>query len=288
MYTAEYVANCCTSALLLELATTPKPGLVDRSSDPQIYAEFVLSAISLHQQFLKASSHPVGKLALKACSDMLRWQRGGNTHLGSLLLLLPLSKAACHTGKFNQLRRNLRNMLRRMDHRDLANILNSIKIVNPGALGRVAYLDAHSTRTSEVIRLRRIPVVEGLKPYVKREVVAHEYVTGYDASFVHGYSFMKQRLELEDWNSAGINTFLNILKHLPDSHISRRRGYQTSVMFSKLAGRILDAGGFSTHEGRQRFRSFCELVRRTGVKPAATADLLAVSYCLVLLEGWRP
>lgn len=288
MYSAEYVANCCISALLLELATTPKPGLIDRKADPESYAQFVLSATSLHQHFAKAVYSSIGKVALNACSDMLVWQRGGNTHLGSLLLLLPVAKAAGQTRKFNQLRRNLKTVLHHMDYRDLLNILDSIKRVNPGALGHVAYLDVYSTKTRDVVRKRKISVVDGLKPYVKREVVAHEYVTVYETSFMHGYKYMKQRLEREDWNSAGVNTFLNLMKHLPDSHVSRRQGYQVSRMLSNLAGKILDSGGFSTSDGREKFQRFSEFVKQAGVKPAATADLLAVSYCFVLLEGWRP
>ncbi|MDJ0273540.1 MAG: triphosphoribosyl-dephospho-CoA synthase [Candidatus Caldarchaeum sp.] len=285
----EDAARCCTLGLLLELATSPKPGLVDRLSNPDDYAYFTASAVALYPCFLKAArGTPVGDAVICSTREMMSWQRGGNTHLGSLLLLTPLAKAAVEAGKIEGLHRSLEKTLKQMDYRDLHKILKAIRIVGPGGLGKVAYLDVNSARTYNLVKHRKLSVVEAFKPYARWEVVAHEYCTNYQASMMHGYRFLRKRIFQEDWNTAGINTFLNILQHLPDSHVSRRQGRHAAKILSRLAKQVLDAGGVGTAEGSRRYTQLIKIVKRAGMKPAATADLLAVAYTLLLLSGWRP
>ncbi|MCS7133362.1 MAG: triphosphoribosyl-dephospho-CoA synthase [Candidatus Caldarchaeum sp.] len=289
MYSPEEIARCCTSALLLELATTPKPGLVDRNSAPEPYSQFIASAVSLYSHFRQAAAGAsVGRVVVRAAEDMMKIQTGGNTHLGALLLLTPLAKAAARTEKFSELRPTVLTVLEKMNSVDMALILQAVRAVNPGGLGRVAFLDVKSPRTRKIVLKRRLSVLDGFSPYRRMEVVAHEYTTGYEASFVHGYLYLRRRLQHEDWNTAGVNTFLNILSHLPDSHISRRFGPATSRMISGLAKRVLDSGGYTTDEGRKNYEQFAQRIKAAGFKPAATADLLAVSYMILLLSGWRP
>jgi triphosphoribosyl-dephospho-CoA synthase len=79
----------------MELSTTPKPGLVDRTSAPQSYLQFTSSAVALYRHFKAAAADArTGRVIYEASRDMLRWQKGGNTHLGAILLLAPLARAA--------------------------------------------------------------------------------------------------------------------------------------------------------------------------------------------------
>lgn len=285
----EDAARCCTLGLLLELATSPKPGLVDRLSNPDVYACFTASAVALYPCFLKAAQGTsVGDAVLCSTREMMSWQKGGNTHLGSLLLLTPIAKAAVEAGKIERLSRSLEKTLKQMDYRDLHKILKAIKMVGPGGLGKVAYLDVNNAKTYNLVKQRKTSVIEAFKPYAQWEVVAHEYSTNYQASIMHGYMFLRKRIEQEDWNTAGINTFLNILQHLPDSHVSRRQGRHAAKILSRMAKQVLDAGGVGTEEGGRRYTQFIKHVKRAGMKPAAAADVLAVSYTLLLLSGWRP
>ncbi len=289
MMTPEEVARCCTLGLLLELATSPKPGLVDRLSNPAAYAQFTASAVALYRSFLNAGKGmTVGEAVLHSSREMLSWQKGGNTHLGAILLLTPIAKAAVAAQKFGNLRRSLSKTLKEMDHRDLHKILTAIKLVQPGALGKVAYLDVNNVKTYELVKRRKTSVTEAFKPYTRVEVVAHEYCTNYQASIMYGYRFLKKRIDHEDWNTTGLNTFLNILQNLPDSHVSRRQGRHAARILSRMAKQVLDAGGVGTAEGGRRYTQLIKIVKRAGMKPAAAADILAVAYTLLLLNGWRP
>ncbi|MEM4412826.1 MAG: triphosphoribosyl-dephospho-CoA synthase [Candidatus Caldarchaeum sp.] len=289
LLTPDDVARCCTAGLLLELATTPKPGLVDRSSPSEQYAQFLASATALYKHFHDAAAgRSVGDVVLNACLDMLSWQRGGNTHLGAVLLLTPVAKAAGSCRDFNNLRRRVEEVLKKINQAETLKIFKAVRTVNPGHLGRVAYLDVFDEKTYRRIAERRIGVQEAFKPYGSMEVVAAEYTTSYRASFIHGYKHLRKQLTQLDLNTAGVNTFLNIMSHLPDSHVSRMFGRHAARTLSRMARRVLDHGGFHTDRGRRTFEDMAGRVLRAGFKPAATADVLAVSYTLLLLSGWRP
>mgnify|MGYP000106458151 CR=1 FL=1 len=285
---SEDIARCCVAGLLMELATTPKPGLIDRTSAPQTYLQFTSSAIALYRHFKAATSARMGRVVYAASGDMLRWQKGGNTHLGAILLLTPLAKAAYLSKTFNQIRWSLRRVLQGLDYRDALYVFKAISMVRPGKLGRVALFDVNNPKTYEVIRREKVGLLTVLKPYAGREVVATEYVSNYTYSFEYGYRYLVKNLNQGlDCNEAGVNTFLNILAHLPDSHVARRHGMAAAKTLSNLSNQVLEAGGVSTERGRLLFEDFAKKVVRAGFKPAATADVLAVSYTLLMLSGYR-
>jgi triphosphoribosyl-dephospho-CoA synthase len=83
-------------ALLLEVASTPKPGNVDRAREyPDLrFEHFLAGAVGAREGFaLAADGAPVGQSFRTAISGMSE-QSGGNTHFGAILLLTPLVRAA--------------------------------------------------------------------------------------------------------------------------------------------------------------------------------------------------
>ncbi|MHC1584671.1 MAG: triphosphoribosyl-dephospho-CoA synthase, partial [Candidatus Syntropharchaeia archaeon] len=106
----EYIARCAQLALLLEVSATPKPGNVDRNHDhgDTRYEHFLASAVGVYPVFKRASRRRkgVGKLIRNAVKESTSWQRGGNTHFGAFLLLIPLSMAAGMSGNHSEIRVN--------------------------------------------------------------------------------------------------------------------------------------------------------------------------------------
>ena len=83
-------------ALLLEVASTPKPGNVDRRREyPELrFEHFLAGAVGARDGLsLAADGAPVGRAFERAVAGMAR-QRGGNTQFGCLLLAVPLVKAS--------------------------------------------------------------------------------------------------------------------------------------------------------------------------------------------------
>ncbi|WP_455370028.1 triphosphoribosyl-dephospho-CoA synthase, partial [[Eubacterium] cellulosolvens] len=106
----EYVSGCSQLALLLELSAYPKPGNVHRTADFEDtkYEHFLASSIAVGQAMREATKQgtlvasgdidykqiSIGRIIYEAASSMMQWQHGGNTILGAILLLAPISAAA--------------------------------------------------------------------------------------------------------------------------------------------------------------------------------------------------
>src|SRR5512136_1209499 len=108
----ERVAQCAVLAMLFELSSSPKPGNVDRCHDFSDigFSHFLASAVSAYTVFEKAGSGKgcFGEFLLEAVKSWSYWKLPGNTHFGSLVLMMPLAIAA---GRPGSLRNNLISVL---------------------------------------------------------------------------------------------------------------------------------------------------------------------------------
>src|SRR5512136_1895288 len=93
-----HIARCAQLAMILEVSATPKPGNIDRDHNytDTRFEHFLASAVGVYPILEKAarSDSGVGSLIREAVNESSRWQRGGNTHFGALVLLIPLVMAA--------------------------------------------------------------------------------------------------------------------------------------------------------------------------------------------------
>ena len=108
--TADDVMRCAQLAAAIEVCGWPKPGNVHRTVDfPDTrFEHFIAGAIALGPTMREAALKGmmvglgkleidkvgVGKLVKSAVSDVNKWHKGGNTHLGVSLLFTPLAVAA--------------------------------------------------------------------------------------------------------------------------------------------------------------------------------------------------
>jgi len=252
------------------------------------------SAASLHPHFAEAAVRRkgLGEIMLAACRDMLRWQHGGNTHLGAVLLLTPVAAAGSARGSSMEghvLRRELVRVVNSMTYRDTEALFRAVNLVRPGGLGRVAYLDVDREKTYRVIREERLTPVKSLMPYRQHDVVAHEYATGYSASY-SGYRMLKSQLkEGKPLAEASVNTFLSILSEQIDTHMARLTNRAVARQASRMCREAVGAGGYSTPRGRRLLGELAKVFSSSPkLKPAASADMLAASFAFLLVEGWRP
>lgn len=92
------MAQCAVLAMLFELASSPKPGNVDRCHDFSDigFHHFLTSAVSAYPVFRKAAMGrgSAGSLILEGVRAWEGWSLKSNTHFGSLVLLIPLALAA--------------------------------------------------------------------------------------------------------------------------------------------------------------------------------------------------
>ncbi|GBC71926.1 2-(5''-triphosphoribosyl)-3'-dephosphocoenzyme-A synthase [Candidatus Calditenuaceae archaeon HR02] len=295
------VARCFTTGLILEAAAYPKPGLVDRVNplrELDIF-RFSASATSLYPHFAKAAamgrrgrtSGTLGRLVFEAVRETLRVQAGGNTHLGAVLLTIPLAAAAGSLdGRIvaRDLRRAAVTVVKGLGALDTIHIFKAIEYARPGGLGRVPFLDVTSQETYEYLRRHRVGLLEALEPYRGRDMVADELIGGYPLVFdVSLKRLVGWREEASSFEKACVNALLAVMACRPDTHIVRRRGVGVARIAQSMAETALGLGGASTSEGLEAVLELDGYLRRIDARPGSSADVLAASIGVTLLLGCR-
>lgn len=279
-WTAREVAQAAQVACLLEVSA-PKPGNVTRYADfaDARYEDFLLSAVAIGPAFAAAGRASVGQIIWRAIRDTHRWVRT-NTNLGIVLLLAPLAKAALQPGP---LRENVAQVLARLTVEDARLAYAAIRLAHPGGLGRV--------NEGDVAEEPRITLLEAMQLACNRDAIAREYVTNFAITFEIGYPALREAWDATATPSAAIvEAYLQILAHVPDTLIARKRDMETAIQVSHWASQTLQAGGTRTPEG---WRAISELDQRLRdeshtLNPGTTADLTTAALFLFLLQDWIP
>ncbi len=308
----EYVSGCLQLALLLEVSAYPKPGNVHRTADfaGTRYEHFLASAVATGTSLRKAaekgvilssdkmrlSEVEVGKLIREAVEDISSWQHGGNTLLGSMILLTPIAVSAGTSltrgeNLVADLRRNLRSVVESTTPEDAVNLYDAINIAQPGGLGRAPTLDVADATSRQRIQSENVSLYEVFKISAPWDSISAEWVTNYHITFDIGYPFLTEQMKAtKDPNVLTNHTFLKILSEVPDTLIARKTGSDKAKEVSNEAKRILEAGGLAASEGRKMLQRFDQKLRDPAHKlnPGTTADLTSAVLALATLDGYRP
>ena len=150
------ISQCLELAILLE-ASAHKPGNVSivTNFENTRFEHFLASSVAAAPVFELAAERGtavaegkstltqigLGQLIKDCVAEIDTWQHGGNTLLGTIILLSPIAVAAGMTsvGKgFNlrRLRKSLKLVVESTTPVDAVNLYEAIKIANPGGLGK--------------------------------------------------------------------------------------------------------------------------------------------------------
>ena len=306
---ATSVSNCASLAALLEVSAYPKPGNIHRLNDfPEtIYEHFLAGGVSLGPVMGELAlrghrSHDLAEVRLgqgikEAVDAMFRWQKGGNIHLGTILLFSPLSAAAgailsdCRV-EIQELRDYTSRIIANATPLDSIDIYAAIgKAMSSENLGTTDALDVTDNDSSERIKRENITPLEIFKLCKDKDLICHEWVTGFKTVFETGYPYLKEKIMSgSKINDATVDTFIKLLSENPDSLITRKTGTESAQQVSEKANQIIEAGGAESEEGKTMLWSLDEELRKEEgrLNPGTTADLTAASLYVLLLSGWRP
>ena len=311
-YISCYVSECLQLALLLEVSAYPKPGNVHRNADfnDTRYEHFLASAVAVAPYFRLAAERGVklsdgmlseaqiglGELIKSSAESMQRWQRGGNTLLGAVILLMPIAVAAGSVlaeGSFSlpRLREKIKGIVVSSTAEDAVNLYEAINIAQPGGLGEAPDLDVNDPESKRRIVEERISLYEVFRIASAYDSICSEWVNNYPITFDIGYPYFRRQIEkTSDINLATVNTFLKILAEVPDTLIARKAGKKKALEVSLEAKRILELGGLETEIGRREIIKFDNMLRhaKNSLNPGTTADIVSAVLALSILEGFRP
>ena len=308
---AKHVARCLELAILLEVSAH-KPGNVSviNNFEKTLYGHFLASAVAATSSFETAAQRGilvsqgkidvadvgVGKLIKGCIADINTWQHGGNTLLGTVMLLSPIAVAAGMTStteylNLQHLRKNLKLIIESTTPRDAVNMYTAIGIANPSGLGKAPALDINDPNSVGRILEDKISLYKVFKIAEKYDTICSEWVNNYPITFDLAYPSLTKRLQnKDDPNSATVQTFLEVLAKVPDTFIARKTGIEKSREISLRARHVLDLGGIETSVGKKSLSEFDQELRKSGnlLNPGTTADILAAALALCVLNGYRP
>jgi triphosphoribosyl-dephospho-CoA synthase len=278
------VADATWQASVLEVSAA-KPGNVTpyASFEDMSFADLVHSAEIARPVFAEAGTRRVGSTVLAAV-EARRRVVAANTNLGIALLFAPIARAALDDRLADgSLRARVGEVLRGLDDGDARDAYEAIRLASAGGLGERAEYDVHSAPD---VGLR-----EAMAAAASYDSVASEYVTDYaivfedavpalERAFGDGLSVLDVIVELH----------VGLLVAHPDTLIARRCGADRAREVSEAAAAVAAAGGVRTEEGRAALERFDASLRgpRNRLNPGTTADLVAATLLVALLEGLGP
>lgn len=311
MRLADDVATCASMAISLEACAYPKPGNVDRLhdfSDTKLQ-HFLATASAVFPWMRRAcwrgyrvgrgtlppSEAALGQIIKGAVLNMLRWQKGGNTSLGSIILLVPLSAAAGACGKLptslDKLRDWVGELVEATTPRDAIEVYEAIRTVSPGGLGKVKELDVMDPSSTKQIAEKQITLYQIFERSSHYDAIAREWVTKYRMCFEVALPELEDALKRGfDFSEAIAQAFIKLLATSPDTLIARKAGWEEAERVAKAAKEAYEAGGVLTDEGCRRVLELDRSLRKRGnlLNPGSTADIACATSMIALLRGAKP
>lgn len=305
-------------AACLEVSGYPKPGNVHRIRDfkHKTYEDFLGGSISLgpslRTSFLRGyeERNEVGKLIHQAVRNMLEFQKRENTHLGTILLFIPLAISLgrvyknVQSFKEKEIRRDVKKLIRNTTPDDAYFTSKAIAMASStkevGRLNEKASQLDVSLVNRRIVEQKKHNFYDIMDKSAHRDGIARELVSDYDVSFNLGYpTLIEVYKETNNINQAIVQTFLTILAGHPDTFIAKEVGLQTTKEIdeafqiglkkakeiSKQAQIILKNGGATTNAGMRALKELDAKLHKQHINPGTTADLTASSIFLALLFG---
>lgn len=305
-----FISQCLQLGMLLEVSAN-KPGNVTllKSFEGSSFEHFLASSVACFPSFKEAASCGlavlegnlpiesvgIGKIIQNCVSNIGRWQKGGNTLLGAVILCVPIAVAAGMTQLEKNfdlitLRLNLKKVTRSTTSQDAIYLYETINSIKPGGLNRAPDLDLNSPKSKKRLIRENISLFDVFKIAADYDSICFEWVNNYSITLDLAYPFLKEQLQTRDLNTSIVNTFLKVLSCYPDTLISRKVGKVISQEISSQANELLLLGGLDSNAGRRGIIKFDEKLRESGNKlnPGTTADLIAATLGFYVLTGYRP
>lgn len=271
------VGQYLTQAILLEVSTHPKPGLVTRLSngahkDMSIFTFMMSSAVlskafndlqdigqahrgTLAELFCKLRSYGVG-----AEAELLRVTKGVNTQRGILFaggIVSAVSGYAMNMGL----------------SRDA--LLPMIKEMVAGLVAR------------ELKNLDHAAMTAGEKLYYKYGItgIRGEVENGFPSVVNYGLPALEDAFDKgATINDALVHALISLMTVVEDSNVIWRTDYDTLLEVQRIAKNILSLGSVFTEKGRMAIAETERYFLQRRISPGGSADLLSVTITLYLLE----
>jgi triphosphoribosyl-dephospho-CoA synthase len=264
-------------ALTLEVASTPKPGNVDRHRDHDDlrFEHFLAGAVGARPGLeLAAGDAELGAAFERAVRGMSQ-QSGGNTQFGCLLLLVPLVRAAA-TDRLSP--DGLRTVTAATTVDDAAAFYRAFEHVDVAVDDPPA--DAHDLDVRRgadavpALRDRGLTLADVMDLSADRDGNAAEWTNGFERTVAAADRVLDDDGPVTDRLA---RAFLDALAERPDTLVAVEHGRERAAAVSREAAAV--RGDLSAAE------DLAERFVAEGINPGTTADLTAATAFVALERG---
>ncbi len=279
-----HLARCAQLAMVLEVAASPKPGNVDRDHDypDTTFEHFLASAIGTYPVLEKAARSQgigvgggVGALIHAAAKESSRWQRGGNTHFGAFVLIIPLLIAMGSN-------RAVSEIVEKTTSEDAVEFYRAFSIADV-RIDSVPEFDLAESDSIEGIQEAGTRLFDLMKLSAGHDLIANEWVTGFIRTF-RCADLLIEKAATMTINDAIVCTFLQMLAETPDTFIQTKFGREKSIEVSERAYTVI-SGSRDLDSIKPRVHEFDERLIREKVNPGSTADIIIGGLFVALVRG---
>jgi Triphosphoribosyl-dephospho-CoA synthetase len=317
------IARCAQLAMLLEVSASPKPGNVDREHNypDTCFEHFIASSVGVYPvlELAAKSKNGIGALIRSAVCESSAWQKGGNTHFGAFLLLIPLSMAAgelfnsygkapsqLSPDEFEVLAAHAHVFVQATDCEDAVEFYRAFEVagVRVNNVEEFSLGDPESTAELKAQEVTLYELMDIAKGY---DLIANEWTSGFGRC-LEGAKNITEFMQVQNsgaensvsnCSGTGINeaivyTFLKLLSRNRDTFIQTKFDEATADYVSLRAGEILSVWEKSSGNTTRDFAALIPAVQKFDsellakrINPGSTADIIIAGLFIALLGGLR-
>jgi len=280
----QYISELAVKAMIYEVSATPKPGLVDRNNsgahNDMDFFTFMSSSASLTYTFYECALEGVNfdredyrdllkrirPIGIKGEEKMFNATRGVNTHKG---LIFSLGIIAAAAG----------NIYKETGRQVISSEEISMKIrkITKGITEELKEID------------RKEKLTYGEKLYKKygTKGIRGEVESGFATVLKTGLPILKRLTAKQDThiNDILVQTLLYLMIETEDSNVLGRHNLDMLNYVKKSAREAIRLGGMFSQSGKEYIYKMDKDFIEKNISPGGSADLLAVTFMIALLEN---
>ncbi|WP_291633320.1 triphosphoribosyl-dephospho-CoA synthase CitG [Clostridium sp.] len=282
---ANHIASLAQRAILYEVSTTPKPGLVDRdnsgSHKDMDFFTFMASSSVLYRGFFQCAleglcfddsdnTELLSKIrvhGIQCEKAMFLATNGVNTHKGIIFSVGILSavigniykKYGFQNYSMEVVFEEVKKVTKDLTLRDFKNI-SSIKTLTHGE------------------RLYKEYGYKGIRGEIESGFIT---VQKGALQIIRNWAIDKQF----SMNDLFLEIIINLMAEGEDTNVIIRGGIDSLIRVKAISREFLEAGGMKQFQAKEKLENINEYFVRKNLSPGGAADLLAVSIFLGMIEG---
>ena len=268
-------SECAQLAMMLEVCAWKKPGNVDRCHDySDTWLEHFLATTIFARPALEnaeKAQQSIGEIFYDAVLASTR-HRGGNTHFGAFLLLIPLIYG-----------KGIKEAQKAVKNTTTDDAILFYKAFSKTAV-RVREnddtYDIHDPKVYDRLRAENQTMYTLMEYSAENDMIAREWTNSFALSKWTASQLCEAYEGKEGTCGRDVisHVFLQLMAKEPDTFIAKKWGIQVAEDVNAKAKAVL-AGSMSIHA----FDAECI---EKGINPGSLADIMIAGLYLALMDGW--